>query len=92
MEAGLLVELSPKEEIALRRVAQGIVEQNTQSSESIERLKALMLVEGKGEKVVLTELGKARLAGLTRHQRYIDPNSSEFEAALAKALHMRNNG
>ena len=89
MNAGLLVELSPNEEVTLRRVAQGIAPPNTLSPESIARLKELMLVE---DKIVLTELGKARVAGLAHHQRYIDPNSTEIEAALAKALHVRNYG
>jgi len=92
MEAGLLVELSPNDENTLRRVAQGIAEPHTLLPESIERLKEFMLVEGKGEKIALTELGKARVAALIHHQRYIDPKSSEFEATLAKALHVKNYG
>ena len=41
---------------------------------------------------VVRHYTSGNLMDRTRHQRYIDPNSSEFEAALAKALHMRNNG
>ena len=89
MERGLLVELSSSEQIALRQAAHGTAESNLPAA-SVERLKALSLVESKDQKIVLTELGKARFAALSRHQPYIDPNSIEFTAALSKALGTKN--
>ena len=85
MEPGLLAELSPTEEVTLRRAAHGIAESSVTAA-SLERLKLLSLVECKDRMILLTELGKARFAAFSRHQPYVDPNSGEFTAALAKAL------
>jgi hypothetical protein len=89
MERGLLVELSSNDQVILRRVAHGIAESSLPAA-SVNWLNALSLVERKDQKIVLTEVGKARLAALSSHQPYIDPNSAEFTAVLAKALGVRN--
>jgi hypothetical protein len=89
MEPGLLVELSSTEEVALRRAARGLAESSVTAA-NLERLKLLSLIVSKDRIILLTELGKARVAAFSRHQPYIDPNSGEFTAALAKALGVKN--
>ena len=89
MEPGLLAELSSSERATLRYVAFGIAETKL-STATVERLKALALVESKNQQLVLTELGKARFAALSSHQPFIDPNSVEFTVALSKALGFKN--
>jgi hypothetical protein len=64
MERGLL-ELGPHEEIALRRIAEGMVEAKDVQERHLERLKLLALVvTGKGFR--LTSLGRRRLSMLRR--------------------------
>jgi hypothetical protein len=62
MERGLLVELSPNEETALQRVAQGAMLTVDMESHHLARLKQLALVEETGTDFKLTALGKRRLA------------------------------
>ena len=61
MERGLLAPLSPNEELALRRIAQGSREVPDTYSE---RLVRLALIEQDLSGLRLTALGKKRLAGL----------------------------
>jgi hypothetical protein len=60
MERGLLAPLSPNEQTALRRVANGISQPNHLRSTSVERLKRLALVEETEGRIQLTELGQQR--------------------------------
>ena len=60
MARGLLVPLSPNEQTALRRVANGISKPKQLRSTSLERLKALALVEEKEGRIRLTALGAQR--------------------------------
>jgi hypothetical protein len=62
MERGLLAPLSPNEELALRRIAQGLIEISEAYSR---RLISLALIEKDIAGLRLTELGKKRLARLS---------------------------
>jgi hypothetical protein len=66
MARGLLVELSPNEEIALRRIAEGMVETKDVQERHLERLKLLALVEVTEKDFRLTSLGQRRLSMLRR--------------------------
>ena len=60
MERGLLAPLSPNEQTALRRVANGISKPKHLRSTSLQRLKMLALVEEHEGRVRLTSLGQQR--------------------------------
>lgn len=62
MERGLLVPLSPNEEQALRRVANGVSKAKHLRRPSVERLKRLALVEESEGRIHLTALGAQRFA------------------------------
>ena len=61
MERGLLVELSPNEETALQRIAQGMMLTVDMESHHLLRLKQLALIEKTGTDFKLTALGRRRL-------------------------------
>jgi hypothetical protein len=61
MERGLLVELSPNEETALQRIAQGVMLTMDMEPHHLARLKQLALIEATGSDFKLTDLGKRRL-------------------------------
>ena len=60
MERGLLAPLSPNEQTALRRVANGISKPKHLRATSVDRLKRLALVEEHEGRVQLTPLGTRR--------------------------------
>jgi hypothetical protein len=60
MERGLLAPLSPNEQTALRRVANGISKPTHLRATSLERLKHLALVEEREGHIRLTALGERR--------------------------------
>jgi hypothetical protein len=60
MERGLLVPLSPNEQTALRRVANGISKAKHLRATSLQRLKHLALVEERDGRIKLTALGERR--------------------------------
>jgi predicted transcriptional regulator len=62
MERGLVVELSPNEETALQRIAQGVMLTADVEPHHLARLKQLALIEETGSDFKLTDLGKRRLA------------------------------
>ena len=62
MERGLLVELSPKEETALQRIAQGMMLTADMEPHHLARLKQLALIQETGTDFRLTDLGRQRLA------------------------------
>ena len=62
MERGLLVELSPNEQSALRRIAQGVMLTADMEPRYLARLKQLALIEVAGTDFKLTDLGRRRLA------------------------------
>ncbi|MBS0546920.1 MAG: hypothetical protein JSR24_04170 [Proteobacteria bacterium] len=63
MERGLLVPLSPNEEQALRRVANGVSKPKHLQGAPVERLKLLALIEETEGRIHLTALGAQRFAG-----------------------------
>ena len=65
MERGLLIELSPNEETALHRVAQGLMLTEDMQQRHLVRLKQLALIEETGTDFKLTVLGIQRL-GIAR--------------------------
>ena len=62
MERGLLVELSPNEETALQRIAQGMMLTMNMEAHHLVRLKQLALIEETETDFKLTDLGRHRLA------------------------------
>jgi predicted transcriptional regulator len=62
MARGLLVELSPNEETALQRIAQGVMLTVDMERHHLARLKRLALIEETGSDFKLTGLGRRRLA------------------------------
>jgi hypothetical protein len=64
MERGLLAPLSPNEESALRKVANGIGGPSELRSGSIARLKNLALVEEHDGRIRLTPLGLQRFSAV----------------------------
>ena len=62
MERGLLVELSPNEETALQRIAQGMMLTKDMEGHHLVRLKQLALIEDTAIDFKLTDLGRRRLA------------------------------
>ncbi len=60
MERGLLAPLSPNEQTALRRVANGISKAKHLRTTSLLRLKRLALVEEREGRIKLTALGEQR--------------------------------
>jgi hypothetical protein len=63
MERGLMAPLSPNEESALHRVANGISKPKHLRAVSLARLKRLALVEEHEGRIRLTSLGIQRCAG-----------------------------
>jgi hypothetical protein len=63
MENGL-VELSPNEAITLRRIAYGVTNVDSLRPDDIDRLKTLLLVEERRSGIVMTQLGRNRIAQL----------------------------
>ncbi len=62
MDRGLKAPLSPNEEVTLRRVGYGIAKPNELIARDVGRLTSLALIDRKGERLVLTQLGRERLA------------------------------
>ncbi len=60
MERGLMAPLSPNEQTALRRVANGISKPKHLRAASVQRLKLLALVEERDGRIHLTPLGERR--------------------------------
>jgi predicted transcriptional regulator len=61
MERGLLIELSPNEETALHRVAQGLMLTEDMAQHHLIRLKQLALIQETGADFKLTVIGILRL-------------------------------
>jgi hypothetical protein len=69
MERGLLVELSPNEETALQRIAQGVMLTVDMEPHHLVRLQQLALIEATGTDFRLTDLGRQRLAICGEHRQ-----------------------
>ena len=64
MERGMLVDLSPNEELALRRIAGGMGRDAVRAGRDVERLRQLKLIVELDGHFQLTELGEMRCLGL----------------------------
>ena len=62
MDRGLKAPLSPNEDITLRRVGYGIAKPNELIARDVERLSRLSLIDRQGDRLILTTLGRQRLA------------------------------
>lgn len=62
MDRGLKAPLSPNEEVTLRRVAYGIAKPNELIARDVEHLSRLALIDRLGGRLILTDLGRQRLA------------------------------
>ncbi len=62
MDRGLKAPLSPNEDITLRRVSYGIAKPNELIARDVERLSRLALIDRQGDRLILTPLGRQRLA------------------------------
>lgn len=62
MDRGLKAPLSPNEDVTLRRVAYGIAKPDELIARDLEHLTRLALIDRLGGRLVLTDLGRRRLA------------------------------
>ena len=69
---GMLAQLSPHEEITLRRIALGFGERERLSHRHVERLEHLELIEEGDGLLRLTAIGLQRYAGLERPTKWAD--------------------
>jgi hypothetical protein len=89
MDRGLRAPLSANEEATLRRIAYGIAKPNELIARDVEHLSRLALIDRLGERLVLTELGRRRLAA-TPGPHYRGPLSNDqgvaqvFDSLLKK--------
>ncbi len=74
MENGL-AELSPNEAITLRRIAYGVTNLDSLRPDDIDRLKTLRLVEERRSGIVMTQLGRSRIAQLPGLRLIATPQS-----------------
>lgn len=77
---GLLAQLSPNEEVALRRVALGIGD--GVARHHVRRLHSLDLIDGEGPLCQLTLLGRQRFEALPRPQKWVGDGTPEEVAAI----------
>ena len=81
--SGFRAQLSPHEEVALRRVALGAVD--GLAPEHVQRLQHLQLIEADGSAWRLTALGRQRLKALPQPVKLVTGGASdEIERILAK--------
>lgn len=86
MENGL-VELSPNEAITLRRIAYGVTNLDSLRPDDIDRLKALLLVEERRSGLVMTLLGRNRMAKLPALRLIVAPPSyDEHVVAFSRVI------
>ena len=68
---GLRAPLSPREESALRRVAQGDARRQDLASEHLRRLALLELIQDIDGKLALTETGRQRIAPSPKPEKWV---------------------
>jgi hypothetical protein len=89
MDRGLKAPLSPNEEVTLRRVAHGIAKPNDLIARDVEHLSRLALIDRRGKRLILTDLGRRRLEA-TPGPHFRGPLSNDqgvaqvFDALLRK--------
>jgi hypothetical protein len=80
MDRGLKAPLSANEEVTLRRVAYGVAKPNELIARDVEHLSRLALIDRRGGRLVLTNLGRQRLAA-TPGPHYRGPLSNDHGVA-----------
>lgn len=81
------VELSPNEAITLRRIAYGVTNLDSLRSDDIDRLKTLRLVEERRSGIVMTALGRSRIAGLPALRLIVTPPAyDEHVVAFSRVI------
>jgi hypothetical protein len=76
MERGMLVNLSPNEELALRRIAGGMRRDVVRAGRDVDRLKQLKLIREVDGQFQLTELGEMRCSGLADPPQLYQPDAT----------------
>jgi len=88
MDRGLKAALSPNEETTLRRIGHGTAKPSELIARDIEHLSRLALIDRHGEQLILTDLGRQRLAisstGVERRANQRTLRSPEGTTADAK--------
>lgn len=82
---GMLAQLSPHEEITLRRIALGFGSRDRLSPRYVERLEQLQLIEESDGLLRLTEVGLQRYAGLERPTKWADEGAAQEVSRLLTA-------
>lgn len=81
------VELSPNEAITLRRIAYGVTNLDSLRPDDIDRLKTLLLVEERRSGIVMTQLGRSRIAQLPALRLIVTPQAfDEHVVAFSRVI------
>lgn len=82
-----LIELSANEAITLRRVAYGVTNLDNLRPDDIDRLKVLLLVEERRSGIVMTQLGRSRIARLPALRLIVTPQAfDEHVVAFSRVI------
>lgn len=82
-----LIELSANEAITLRRVAYGVTNVDSLRPDDIDRLKTLLLVEERRSGIVMTQLGRSRIARLPALRLIVTPQAfDEHVVAFSRVI------
>ena len=85
-DRGLLAQLSPQEEVTLRRVALGIANPADLPPQHVERLKFLLLIEKFSAGLRLTPTGKKRYLALPNTAAFYSVAPDEGLAKMAEFI------
>jgi hypothetical protein len=81
------IDLSPNEAITLRRIAYGVTNLDSLRPDDIDRLKALLLVEERRSGIVMTQLGRNRIAQLPALRLIVTPQAfDEHVIAFSRVI------
>ena len=82
-----LAELSPNEAITLRRIAYGVTNLESLRPGDVDRLKRLLLVEERRSGIVMTQLGRNRIAQLPALRLIVTPQAfDEHVIAFSRVI------
>jgi hypothetical protein len=84
MDRGLLVQLSPSEELTLGRVAHGLADAKDLRSSDLSRLRTLALIDDGGGGLRITRLGLRRLAA--RQSAQTDTTTRPIDKEIPSTL------
>ncbi|MDP1960733.1 MAG: hypothetical protein Q8K93_00895 [Reyranella sp.] len=92
MDRGLKAPLSANEDVTLRRVAYGIAQPNELIARDVEHLTRLALIDRQGGRLVLTDLGRQRLAATPGPHFRGPPSNDQGVAQVLGALIKKSPG